>query len=76
MGISVLNTFLASLLGKFKTANPVIFVIVAALLSAVKYALDAGVFPIDAKVSEWILWVVALFLGTPTTKFLESTETK
>jgi hypothetical protein len=72
MGLDFLNGLIAQLLSKFKTGNPVIFVIVASLLSAVKFALDSGVFPVDPKIAGWALWIVGLVLGTPTTKFLKS----
>lgn len=71
MGLDFLNGLLANILSKFKAANPVIFVVIAALLTAVKYALDSGAFPIDPKITTWVLWAVALVLGTPTTKFIK-----
>lgn len=70
-----LNKFLAELLAKFKASNPTIFVIIAAVLTVLKALIDNGTIPIDPKITEWVLWVIALFIGTPTTKFiLGSTE--
>lgn len=70
MGLDFLAKLIAQLLDKFKAGSPVLFVIVAALLSAVKYVVEAGVFPIDPKITEWVLWVVALVLGSRTTSYL------
>lgn len=67
-----LNKWLAELLSKFKAGNPVVFTVIAAVLTVVKALIDNGTIPVDPKVTEWILWIIALFLGTPTTKFLLS----
>lgn len=65
-----LNKFLAELIAKFKLANPTIFVIVAAVLTVVKALIDNGTIPLDPSISQWVLWLIALLVGTPTTKFL------
>lgn len=75
MGLDFLSKFLAQFLDKFKTSSPTLFVIVAAVLTGLKYALDAGIVPVDPKILEWILWVVGLFLGSRTTSFLTLTTT-
>lgn len=73
----MLNSIIANFLAKFKTKSPVLFVVVAALLSGLKYVIDAGVIPgITPDISEWVLWAIALFIGTPTTKFLDGGDTK
>lgn len=70
----LLNKWLAELLSKFKASNPIVFTVIAAVLTVVKALIDNGTIPIDPKVAEWILWAIALFIGTPTTKFLLSTN--
>ena len=75
MGLDFLSKLLAQFLDKFKTSSPTLFVIVAAVLTGLKYALDAGVIPIDPKILEWVLWVVGLFLGSRTTSFLPQVTT-
>lgn len=70
-----LNKWLAELLSKFKAANPTVFIVIAAVLTVAKALIDNGTIPLDPKVTEWVLWVIALFIGTPTTKFLSTTKT-
>ena len=70
MGFDILTKFLAGFLDKFKTSSPTLFIVIAAILSGLKYALDAGVFPVDPKILEWVLWAVSLFLGSRTTSFI------
>lgn len=65
-----LNKILAELLAKFKASNPTVFIIVAAVLTAAKILIDQGVLPIPPEITEWVLWFIALVIGTPTTKFL------
>jgi hypothetical protein len=74
MGLDFLSRFLAQFIDKFKTSSPVLFVVVAALLTGLKYALDAGVFPVDEKILEWVLWAIGLFLGSRTTSFINPTK--
>lgn len=70
MPFDFLTKLLAQFIDKFKASSPILFVVIAALLTAVKYALDAGVFPVDPKILEWVLWAISLFLGSRTTNFL------
>jgi len=70
MGLDFLSKLLAGFLDKFKASSPVLFVIVAAVLTGLKYVLDAQIFPLDPSVGEWVLWVIALFTGSRTTSFL------
>jgi hypothetical protein len=74
MGLDFLTKFLAQFIDKFKASSPVLFVIIAALLTAVKYTLGAGVFPVDPKYLEWVLWAISLVLGSRTTSFLTKTN--
>ena len=76
MGLDFLSKLLAQYLDKFKVSNPTIFAVVAALLAGVKYLVESGTIPIDPKVTDWILWVVALFLGSRTTSFITPPEDK
>lgn len=72
MGLDFLAKILAEFLSKFKTNNPLIFLVIAAVLTAVKYILESGVaLPISNTVAEWILWVASLVLGTHTTALLQ-----
>lgn len=70
-----LNQFLAQLIAKFKAANPTVFVVIAAVLTVVKALIDNGTIPLDPNVSQWVLWIIALLIGTPTTKFLFNNQT-
>lgn len=72
--LDFLNKFLAPLLAKFKAANPTVFAVIAVILMAMKGAIDAGLIPIDPKISTWILFVVALFTGTQTHQFIKGNE--
>lgn len=69
-----LNKFLAELIAKFKASNPTVFVIIAAVLTVVKALIDNGTIPLDPNISQWVLWAIALLVGTPTTKFLVTTK--
>lgn len=70
-----LQKFIAQLLEKFKLTSPVAFVVVAALLSAVKFLIDNGVFPaLPEQASNWILWFIGLFLNAGTFKFLNQNK--
>ncbi len=70
MGLDFLSRLIAQFLDKFKTSSPVLFVIIAGLLTGMKYVIDSGVFPVDPKIIEWVLWAISLFLGSRTTSFL------
>ena len=75
MGLDFLSKFLAQFLDKFKTSSPLLWGIVAAVLTGLKYALDANLVPIDPKILEWVLWIIGLFLGSRTTSFLPQVTT-
>ena len=67
-----LNKFLAELLAKFKASSPTVFMIIVTILSALKELIDAQIIPIPEQISEWVLWFIALFVGTRTTRFIEN----
>jgi len=67
--MDVIQNFLASLLDKFKVANPLIFTVVVAILTGLKVAIDGGALPLDPKITTWVLWAIALFVNASTFKF-------
>lgn len=69
-----LNEFLAKYLKIFKANKPVVFMVVAAALTGVKYLIESGSIPINPSVSEWILWFIALVVGTHTTNILQAKQ--
>ncbi len=69
-----LNEFLAKILKNFKSAQPVLFVVLAAALTGVKYLIETGTIPINPSVSEWVLWFIALVVGTHTTAILKAVK--
>lgn len=69
MNTNVIQTLLAGLLDKFKTKSPLVFVIIASVLTGLKFFLDSGQAPFDPGISEKILWVLALFLNSGTFNF-------
>ena len=70
MGFDLISSLLAGFLDKFKASNPVLFIIIASVLTAAQYALESGVLPVDPTITKWVLWVAAIFLGTRTNSFL------
>lgn len=76
-----MDKILASIIDKFKAANPRIFGIIAILLFIVKYAIEQGsaygLFQItgDFKtIADWITWVVALLMGSRTYNVLNEPQ--
>lgn len=67
--MDAIQQFLASLLDKFKAKNPVVFVVIVAVLTGLKVVIDNGVIPVDPKIAEWALWVIALFVNSSTFAF-------
>lgn len=64
----MLENLLKSVLAGFKQKNPKIWLIVAALLTAAKSALEAligaGIVPDSASWTDWVFWIIALLLGS------------
>ena len=64
----MIEKWLKSLLAGFRQKNPQIFALVAMLLTAAKAAFETlitnGSVPADAAWVEWILWAIALILGS------------
>ena len=68
--MDAIQKFLAALLDKFKVSNPVLFTIVVAVLTGLKVAIDGNIIPLDPKIMEWVLWIIALFVNSSTFKFV------
>lgn len=68
--MDAIQKFLAALLDKFKVSNPVLFTVVVAVLTGLKVAIDGNIIPLDPKIMEWVLWIIALFVNSSTFKFV------
>lgn len=66
----LLSKLLAGFIDKFKTDKPTIFMIIVAILTALKVLVDNGVVPLPAEYTQWVLWFIALFVGTSTKKWI------
>lgn len=69
MNLDFLQRILAQFLDKFKLSNPVLFVIIASILSAAQYFIQSGTIPLDPKITGAILWFAALFVNSGTFNF-------
>ena len=72
--MDAIQKFLAALLDKFKVSNPVLFTVVVAVLTGLKVAIDGNIIPLDQKIMEWVLWIIALFVNSSTFKFINKNE--
>jgi len=72
-----LQRFLAQILDSLKAKSPVLFFVIGIILTALKYAIDNAAvanWTIPAQVTEWVLWLAALVLGSRTTSYLSTSN--
>lgn len=65
---AMLSNLLKGILAKFKSKNPAVWIVIAALLTSAQIVLNqlvaAGTIPETAGWVEWVMWVIALLLGS------------
>ncbi len=69
MNTTFIQSILAGFLDKFKAKSPLVFVIIASVLTGLKFFLESGQAPFDPGLSEKILWFFALVLNSGTFNF-------
>lgn len=74
MKLDFIQVMLAGFLDKFKTKSPVLFIAIASVLSGAKFFVESGAVPIDPKITEWVLWIIALVLNSGTFNFKDKSE--
>jgi hypothetical protein len=74
MKLDFIQVMLAGFLDKFKAKSPILFVAVASILTGAKFFVESGTVPIDPKITEWALWIIALVLNSGTFNFKDKSE--
>lgn len=74
MNTNFIQSILAGFLDKFKAKSPLIFVILASVLTGAKFFLESGQAPLDPGIIDKVLWFFALVLNSGTFNFKDNNQ--